>query len=302
MFSFAHISDVHLAPLPHPSPRELFSKRITGYLNWKKNRENELGNDTLPALLKHLHARTPEHLLISGDIVNLSLDAEFENARQWLLAQGATQDVTLTLGNHDAYVRGAFKKACTTFAPWLTADMQPSWETAFPFMRVRGPVAFISASSAVATPPFCAGGYFDATQAQHLETLLLQAKDEKLFRVVMLHHPPLHHATQWYKKLWGIKRFQNVIRKAGAELILHGHTHLPTFHQIKGPEDAVAVIGVASASQAFGSKKPPANYNWFDVAKNEESWRCVMTRYSVQDKNNTIHNGEKKQVFPLSQI
>lgn len=299
MFSFAHISDIHLAPLPEPKWHELIGKRITGYLNWKKNRKGELGTATLDALMQDLHCRAPDHLLISGDIVNLSLNEEFTRARTWLAAQGSSLNITLTLGNHDAYVIGAFKKACTTFSPWLKPDVMHSWNAPFPFLRKRGPVAFINVSSAIATPPFCAAGYFDELQARRFEALLQHTKTENLFRVVMIHHPPLRHATHWHKKLWGIHRFQEIIRKTGAELILHGHTHLPTLNKIQGPNGAIATIGVASASQAIGGKKPPANYNWFDISKAGESWHCLMTRHSVKDAQNTIVVTEKKQVFPL---
>ena len=47
MFRLAHISDVHLSPLPKPSFRQLASKRITGYINWQRNRKGKLGNSVL---------------------------------------------------------------------------------------------------------------------------------------------------------------------------------------------------------------------------------------------------------------
>ena len=38
MITLAHISDIHLAPLPPVRWRELLNKRITGYLNWRLTR------------------------------------------------------------------------------------------------------------------------------------------------------------------------------------------------------------------------------------------------------------------------
>ena len=38
MFVLAHLSDVHLAPLPKPDPRESMSKRGLGYINWLRKR------------------------------------------------------------------------------------------------------------------------------------------------------------------------------------------------------------------------------------------------------------------------
>ena len=38
MFILAHLSDIHLAPLPRPNPFELVSKRGLGYINWLRKR------------------------------------------------------------------------------------------------------------------------------------------------------------------------------------------------------------------------------------------------------------------------
>ncbi|MBC7583853.1 MAG: metallophosphoesterase, partial [Tardiphaga sp.] len=37
-FTLAHLSDVHLPPLPQPAIGELLGKRMLGYINWKRNR------------------------------------------------------------------------------------------------------------------------------------------------------------------------------------------------------------------------------------------------------------------------
>jgi hypothetical protein len=46
MFTLAHISDIHLGPMPDLSILELMSKRITGYVNWHRNRRKQLFGDT----------------------------------------------------------------------------------------------------------------------------------------------------------------------------------------------------------------------------------------------------------------
>ena len=38
MFRLAHLSDVHLGPLPDVAYRDLVSKRMLGYVNWQRNR------------------------------------------------------------------------------------------------------------------------------------------------------------------------------------------------------------------------------------------------------------------------
>lgn len=297
MFQLAHISDIHLPPLPEPRLFELLGKRITGYINWKKNRTAEMGRQTLDTLMESIKQKKPDHLVITGDLVNLALTREFSAAKDWLVAQGPARDISLTFGNHDAYVRGAFKKACKTFRPWMTSEEAHAWSSPFPYMRVRGQVAIIAVSSAIATPPFFATGRFDSAQAHHLVDLLQEAKERNLFRVVMIHHPPYQRATYWYKKLWGIERFQRVIKQFGTELILHGHTHVPSLEHIEGKLRDVPVVGVASASQAFGGKKPPANYNWLSIDGDCESWHCELERYTIINRQNDINCTEKITLF-----
>ncbi|MBB4077321.1 3',5'-cyclic AMP phosphodiesterase CpdA [Bartonella fuyuanensis] len=286
MFCLAHISDVHLSPLPQPTFFELFGKRLTGYLNWQKKRKSQMATNVLETLIDALNKTKPDHLVISGDLVNLALDKEFEQAHRWLLDLGQPQDISLTFGNHDAYIHGALQKACTLFKPWITGDVPQ--KNAFPYMRIRKNVAIIAASSAIATPPFQASGYFGKRQAQALSHLLKTAAQDNLFRVVMIHHPPFPKATFWHKKLRDTKRFLEVIKHHGCELILHGHTHLPTLNNIEGPIKKIPIVGVPSASQAFGDKKPPAGFNLFSIRRLQNRWHCQLQRYSIINLQNEI--------------
>ena len=72
MFRLAHISDVHLGPLPALTFLELFSKRITGFVNWHRNRRRHLFANTLDIVLDDIERRDPDHLAITGDLVNLA--------------------------------------------------------------------------------------------------------------------------------------------------------------------------------------------------------------------------------------
>ena len=107
MFLLAHISDVHLAPLPSPAPGELMSKRGLGYLNWLRKRRAIHRPEVLAAIVADLNAQQPDHIAVTGDLVNLSLSNEFAPARAWLDALGPPHDTTFVPGNHDAYVRAA---------------------------------------------------------------------------------------------------------------------------------------------------------------------------------------------------
>ena len=168
MFRLAHISDVHLGPLPHFRRRDLMSKRITGYLNWRRNRAKSLGNAVLAAMIDDLHGAKPDHIAMTGDLVNLSLDAELPAARLWMEALGEAKDVSYVPGNHDAYVIGALQKTTENLADFIGDAPDPL----FPSLRVRDDVALIGVSSARATPLFIAAGHVSDRQMQALKAQL----------------------------------------------------------------------------------------------------------------------------------
>jgi len=275
MFRLAHISDVHLGPLPAVSYRQLASKRAIGYVNWRRNRRRELSEGTLGAIVADIKAEAPDHLAVTGDLVNIALDAELELARIWLETLGKPRDVSVVPGNHDAYVPGAFDKACALWGPWMSGDGLTGVPTrkAFPYLRVRDGMALIGVTTARATAPFMANGFFREAQARRLAAILDRTRAEGLFRVVMIHHPPVRGAVPQHKRLFGIGLFQKTVARHGADLVLHGHSHLPSLYSIKGRDGAVPVVGVAAGGQGLGHSKPGAQYNLLEIG--EERIRIV---------------------------
>lgn len=292
MFKLAHISDVHLGPLPRLSIRELASKRITGFVNWHRNRRKHLFGGTLDILLDDIRAKQADHLAVTGDLVNLASGIEIQTAAAWLRAVGDPQSTSVVPGNHDAYVPGAYEKAVRAWYPYVRGDQAPlEWPQdrhVFPYLRVRDQVALIGCSTAVATPPFAASGFFSARQARDTVNMLRAAGDAGLFRVVMIHHPPIRGATSFYKRMIGIRRFAAVISTGGAELVLHGHTHLNTLHWLRGQTGPVPVVGIASASQGVGGLKPPAAYNLFTIGGRAGAWELKAERFSLNAKGDDI--------------
>lgn len=292
MFRLAHISDVHLGPLPDITYRELASKRITGYINWKRNRKKYLHNGVIDAILDDIRAQGVDHIGVTGDLVNLALDAELELARMWLMGLGDPHNVSVTPGNHDAYVPGAFDTACKLWEPWMRSDGQnePVSRETFPFLRVRGNVALIGLTSARASAPFMATGYFREHQAERLAAMLDETGRLGLFRLLMIHHPPVREAVPAHKRLMGIARFQRIVRNHGAELVLHGHSHLPSQFEISGVNGGrVPVIGVSAAGQAPGGHKPAAQWNLFEISGEAGNWSVSGVRRGLSTRANGVH-------------
>ncbi|WP_417408517.1 metallophosphoesterase family protein [Hoeflea sp.] len=281
MFRLAHISDVHLGPMPRLSVTQLASKRITGYVNWHRNRRKHLFGNTLENVLGGMRQAMPDHVAITGDLVNLATRTEIEAARLWLETHFDPHKTTVVPGNHDAYVPGALKTAMATWRPWLLPDTPAPDGSLFPSYRKRGPVALIGCSTANATLPFMATGDFSRKQAKAAGRLLEQAKKDGLYRVVLIHHPPVRGAAPVHKRMRGIGRFAKMLKQHGAELVLHGHTHLDTLHYLKGCDGPVPVVGIASASQGPGGRKPLAGFNLFEIDGEPGNWKTLHRRMQL---------------------
>ena len=94
-FTLAHLSDPHLAPLPKPRLSELMGKRATGYLNWVRSRHLIHSRPMLDKLTADLRTQHPDHIAVTGDLVNIALEAEFGPARDWLNSSSRLNDVAL---------------------------------------------------------------------------------------------------------------------------------------------------------------------------------------------------------------
>ena len=256
------MSDAHIGPLPRPRRRELVGKRLTGYLNWTRGRSLVHDMGVLAALVADMKAQHPGHIAMTGDILNIGLKAEYPLARAWLETLGAPHDVSFVPGNHDAYVRATMPDLAATFAPWTIGD---NGSSSYPYLRVRGGVALIGLSSGVPTLPFVAAGRLGRRQCEACATLLSRCAREGFVRVVMIHHPPYRGGARFGRALADADAFEAMIRRAGAELVIHGHNHRLSVTHLEGPQRKVPVVGAASASALRGSAEHRAGYNIFEI-------------------------------------
>ena len=124
-----------------------------------------------------------------------------------------------------------------------------------------------------------ANGFFREDQSHRLGALLDKAAKQGLFRVVMIHHPPVRGAVAQHKRLFGIGNFQKTISRHGAELILHGHSHDPTLYWIGGKKHRpVPVVGVAAGGQSVGGSHPAAQWNLLEISGEPEAWSLRLIR------------------------
>jgi 3',5'-cyclic AMP phosphodiesterase CpdA len=276
VFTLAHLSDPHLAPLPAPRLSELFGKRITGYINWRRKRRFIHDRATLDALTADLKAQKADHNAVTGDIVNIAAEAEFPPGRAWLESLGPAHEVSFVPGNHDIYVRAGARYTAREFGAYMRGD-----DDGFPPLRRRGPLALICVSTGVPTAWGMATGRIGPAQLGGLAATLQALKREKLMRVILIHHPPVSEAG-WHKRLVDADALKQVIAEYGAELLLHGHDHRAMLNWLAGPAGTrVPAVGVPSASAKPGVAKEAAAYNLYAIDGAPGAWTCAMIARGV---------------------
>jgi 3',5'-cyclic AMP phosphodiesterase CpdA len=271
--TLAQLSDVHLAPVRGLALRHLNVKRGLGYLNWQRSRRHVHRKASLDLVVADMKAHRPDHIAVTGDLINLGLPAEYEAARAWLESLGPPQDVTVIPGNHDIYTHVRGHPGVARWSEFMRADawgagLKPQTVDGFPFVRRIGPVALICLNSAEKTPPFVAAGRLGERQIADLADLLERTHREGLVRVVLIHHPPLPQQAPARRALRDAAALERVLSEHGAELVLHGHNHRDNHVDFAWGEGRIPVIGVASGSVGRVHKgEPLGRYNLLHIKR-----------------------------------
>jgi 3',5'-cyclic AMP phosphodiesterase CpdA len=281
VFTLAHLSDIHLSPMAPIKPRHLLSKRILGYVNWHRGRKLMHRRDILDLLTRDLIERKPDHIAVTGDLVNLGLPEEYLRAADWLQNLGSPDLVTAIPGNHDAYVRMHPDTSIGHWRPYMKSNeagdvLQATPDSGFPFVRRMGDIGIIALSSAVPTMPFIAAGRLGKTQLEYLAKALDRLGHEGLFRVVLIHHAPLPGQAGWRRGLRDAAKLRDVLKAHGAELVLHGHNHKQSVRELETVSGPAIIVGVPSASEAANGPTRGARYNEYNIERAGNGWHVEM--------------------------
>ncbi len=273
-FTLAHLSDPHLAYHQDIRLVDLFNKRFFGFMKWRLKRSAEHRLNLLSALVDDVKAQQPDHIVITGDLTHLGLPAEYAQAKEVLKAFGPPSWITVIPGNHDAYVDGALEGCAAHWSDYIISDQTDinpdesiSAEALFPSLRVRGPFALIGVCTARPCNAVLAVGSIGKNQLQRLRKLLNRTGQQGLYRVVLIHHPPVSGIVSWRKRLTDAKAFRTIVAQHGAELILHGHAHRYSLEQLKTPQGYAPVIGISSATAAVEDSKRRARYHLYRLSQ-----------------------------------
>jgi len=294
MFTLAHLSDVHIGPLPKAeSWRDYWGKRALGKINWHRRRRFLHDPAIAMAMIADIKAHSPDHVALTGDLINIALRQEFIEAAQWLKAFGEPDWITLVPGNHDAYRPFPWDQGAGLWSDYMRGDIRlersgEATEPLFPFVRQRRNVALIGLSTAVPTSLFRAGGRLGADQLEKLGPILQDLQRRGFYRIVLIHHPPVPGLTSRRRALDDDQKLKKILEANGADLVLYGHNHRHGRTSLPTRSGQAHIIGVPSATSPAGGHYDPAAWYLYKIRRLDGAWSAQVTVRSWDGKQGTF--------------
>jgi 3',5'-cyclic AMP phosphodiesterase CpdA len=254
----AHFSDIHVTARPLGwRPRDLLSKRVTGWMNLRIGR-GRLFRDAghiAATMMREIRQRGCQHVVFSGDATAMGFPHEMAAAASSLGLGGTEGQSVLpglaVPGNHDYYTRAAVRSGYfeRNFAAWQTGDR--IGEHTYPFAQRVGPCWLIGVNTARSNfLLWDSRGQMGREQGERLRQLL--ARLEPGPRILVTHYPlyladgrPEHH----WRKLRDLDSLREIAIQGRISLWLHGHRHNHYFLPPKPPEQPFAIVCAGSATQ-----------------------------------------------------
>jgi len=274
VFRIAHISDLHVLSRTNAEWRSmLFNKRMTGYANTLLRRGRVHRREFLIAVLQAV-STAADHVVITGDITNLALESEYQDARSLLGGVAENVEVTVVPGNHDIYLPPIFHERhfahhfgdfLESDLPELALDLPPG---PFPCVKLRGPVAIVALSSGVPRPPFVAAGLLGDPQLDALAKVLAHPEVVRRTAVVLVHHPPVdgrRRIAQLRDGLVDAAAFRRTLAPLRRGLVLFGHVHKRTYSALATAAGSVNVISASGAALDHPNPSVRAGFNVYEI-------------------------------------
>lgn len=276
MIRIAHVSDLHVLSRTAAEWRRIvFNKRVTGYANLLLHRGRVHRREYLLAVLSDA-ARQADHLVVTGDVTNLSLEHEYEEAAALLDEISRRTEVTVVPGNHDIYLPSThrerrfphhFDRFVRSDLPTLARDLPAG---RFPCVKLRGGVAIIALSSAVPRPPFVAAGYLGHEQLEALDTVLDHPEVQRRMPIVLVHHPPVDTRSRLVRLRDGLvdaAALRSILGRLAHGLVLFGHLHVRVRCRLRTPAGMLDVIGASGAALDHPDSAIRAGFNLYEVGE-----------------------------------
>jgi 3',5'-cyclic AMP phosphodiesterase CpdA len=230
------------------------------------------------ALLQLVRHQPPDIVVVSGDITQRARRNQFRAAREFVTRLAAPKTLVLP-GNHDIPL---FNLIMRIFCPYANhqrafgVELEPEFESAD--LLVLG--------VNTTRPSRHVDGEVSDTQILRVSQRLRQAKAGQLRMVVT--HQPVHvtRPEDEINLLHGHREAVQAWARAGVDLILGGHIHLPYVRPLRErfPDLQRSVwavqAGTAVSSRVRGSM--PNSVNLIRYVKSARPRQCMVTRWDYE--------------------
>lgn len=261
----------------------MISKRIVGYNSWIFRRRAIHDPVIAGEIIRDIKAAQPDHIMVTGDLVNIALHGEFLNGENWLRKLGKPDQVSFVPGNHDAYVPIPWDKGMGRLGDYMTGDLTvpgaittPEIAMPFPYVRQRRNIALIGVSSAIPTRPGRATGFLGPAQMDALAQTLRNLRTKGFYRILMIHHPPLPDLARRPKALTDAQGLKEILDDAGCDLVVHGHNHTTMHNTLASRHGPVQILGVPAATSNGARNTEPAAWNEYHIRRASGRWHCAV--------------------------
>ena len=305
--TIAHLSDVHLAPLAAFWPVHWNAKRFLGFANWMVRRRKSHLRAVVDLLVADLRHQGVDHICVSGDLINIGLPQEYEMALLWLHTLGPPNCVSVVPGNHDIYTRLRKHTGVGRWARYMESDewgatLAPGPGPRFPYVRrINDTIALVGLNSAIPTPPGIASGEVGSEQIHECHRILDELGRMGMFRLVMIHHPPLVSQVLPGRDLKDAPALERAIIDAGAELVIHGHNHRDMVGWHRTATGLMPVVGIASASIGRVHRHEPlARYNVYRLhtPRPGHGWQIELIGRGIREPDGPVVQVERRWLEP----
>ena len=262
-----HISDLHFHTYPH-NFREWKSKRVLGAANLLLRRAGQFPLQRAKRLVEQIQKMKWDHLVISGDLTQLSLEREFALTRETL--EPLLKDperVTIIPGNHDRYIQqdekpDLYKKYFGEFfggKEIRVRKLNPDW-------------VIVGWDSAHPNDWLSAAGTVRRSTIQATENLLRSFPEKTRF--VIVNHYPLTFPEGWkldqFHELYNLVPVRNwILRHPNIRLYLHGHIHLNWLHRLQRDSAPELLLVNSASSTSTLSSGQESSFHQIDLQEDK---------------------------------
>jgi 3',5'-cyclic AMP phosphodiesterase CpdA len=238
VYRILHISDVHFGPPHLPQVSE--------------------------AILDLLDRRTPDLVVISGDLTQRAKPEQFRQARDF--ADRISVPMLAVPGNHDVPMYRCWERALSPYGAYrkyFDRELEPVFKDSKAYV--------VGVNTAFGWT--IENGRFTDRRLREVERLFQDAPRDR-FRIVVAHHPPIRPPELSHKNVvLNAQRALEAFSRSGVELLLSGHLHRSmveasgVYYPKTHPELVVALSGTTTSSRGRGREEGKNSCNWIEVTK-----------------------------------